>query len=291
LDLSSVRRQVLRVAVLAVAASLAPVSLAPSLAAGTPPAMPKTTELGRGPAIVFVHGLGGTRNDWMPTARKLLSRHRVVLVDLPGHGESGLPDPFSFVTLGEALDQVLAKENPESTIVVAHELGGRAALAALAAHPGHAKGLMLIDVPVGVPPIDDMQKKRFLTFIDDSYDVASKMMFSNKGRDTTQSKSIYAVFTQTQPATVKAFLREGFYADGNKEVRALKVPLALVATSRLWPAEITSGALLKRMGWDDTTQVVRRVPDAAFWVMKDQPDSLAAWIEEFATKSVAARKK
>jgi len=285
LDLSSARRHVLRAA-LAVGASLALVPLAHAQ-----PAAPKTTELGRGPTIVFVHGLGATRNDWMPTARKLLARHRVVLVDLPGHGESALPDPFSFAALGEALDQVLAKQDPESTIVVAHELGGRAALAALAVHPGRAKGLMLIDVPVGVPPIDDLQKKRFLAFMDDSYDVVSKMMFSNKGRDTTQSKSIYAVFTQTQPATVKAFLREGFYTDGNKEARALKVPVALVATSRLWPADITSGALLKRLGWNDTTQVVRRVPDAAFWVMKDQPDSLAAWIDAFSTKSVAAGRK
>ncbi len=255
-------------------------------------AAPKTTELGRGPAIVFVHGLGGTRTDWLPTARKLLARHRIVLVDLPGHGESPVPDPFSFATVGEALDLVLAKENPESTIVVAHEIGGRAAMAALAAHPGRAKGLVLIDVPVGIPAqIDDQQKKGFLDFMDRSFDAVSKMMFSNKGRDTTQSKAIYAVFTQTSPATVKAFIREGFYSDGNKDARALKLPVRMIATSRLWTPELTSGALLKRMGWEDTTRTVSRVPDAGFWVMKDQPDTLAAWIEDFAAKSVAAGKK
>lgn len=255
-------------------------------------ASPKTTELGRGPTIVFVHGLGATRSDWMPTARKLIGRHRVVLVDLPGHGETPLPEPFSFAAVGEALDQVLARQNPDSTIVVAHQLGGRAALAAMAAHPGHARGLILLDVPLGIPAqIDDQQKKGFLDFMDRSFEVVSKMMFSNLGRDTTQSKAIYAVFTQTSPATVKAFIREGFYSDGNKDARALKVPYQVLATSRVWKPDATSGAMLKLLGWEDTTLAVRRVPDTGYWAMKDQPDSLAAWIGEFAAASIAAKKK
>ena len=149
---------------------------------------PKTTELGRGPVVVIVHGLGASRSDWMPTVRKLIGRHRVVMVDLPGHGETPLPDPFSFGAVGAAIDQVLAKQDPDSTIVIAHQMGGRAVLAALAAHPGRVKGVMLMDVPVGVPAqIDDQQKKQFLEFMDRSYEVVSKMMFSNLGRDTTQS--------------------------------------------------------------------------------------------------------
>lgn len=269
--------------------ALAAATLA-ALAQAEPVAL-KTTELGRGPTIVFVHTLGGSRTDWLPTARKLLGRYRVVLVDLPGHGESPLPDPFSFASVGEALDGVLAKQKPESTIVVAHQFGGRAALAALAAHPGRARGLLLIDVPVGAPvAIDDQQKKQFLDFMDQSYDVLVQRMFSNLGRDTTQSKAIYAMFTQTQPASVKAFIREGFFSDGNKDARALKLPVRMVLTSGAWKAGATSGATLKLLGWADTTAVPRRLPDAGFWAMKDQPDSLASMISEFATASLAARK-
>ena len=270
------------------AAVLLTATLAAALAA---PVALKTTELGRGPTIVFVHGLGASRNDWLPTARKLLGRYRVVLVDLPGHGESPLPDPFSFVTVGEALDAVLAKQNPDSTIVVAHQIGGRVALAAFAAHPGRAKGLVLIDVPVGLPiAIDDQQKKQFLEFMDSNYEAVASRMFSNMGRDTTQSKAIYTMFTQTPPATVKAYVREGFFSDGNKDAKAAKVPEQLVVTSRVWKPGMTSGSVLKTMGWEDTTARAIRVADAAFWVMKDQPDTLAAIISEFATARIAAKK-
>jgi len=199
--------------------------------------------------------------------------------------------PFSFVTVGEALDAVLAKQNPDSTIVVAHQIGGRAALAAFAAHPGRAKGLVLIDVPVGLPiAIDDQQKKQFLEFMEQNYEAVASRMFSNMGRDTTQSKAIYTMFTQTPAATVKAYVREGFFSDGNKDAKAAKVPEQLVVTSRVWKPGMTSGSVLKTMGWEDTTARAIRVADAAFWVMKDQPDTLAAIVSQFATARIAAKK-
>ncbi len=281
------RRIVPLPALAGLAASLAMVALVHA-----EPIVLKTTELGHGPTLVFVHGLGNSRSDWMPTARKLIGRYHIVMVDLPGHGESALPEPFSFATVGAALDAVLARQNPDSTIIVAHQMGGRAALAALAAHPDHARGLVLIDVPVGIPlQIDDQQKKQFLAFMDTQYESVSRMMFSKLGRDTTQSAAIYAMFSQTQPATVKAYVREGFYSDGNKDYKALKFPARLVITGRVWKDDATAGSVLKALGWEDTTSVVpRRLADAAYWMMKDQPDSLAAIINAYATERLAAKK-
>ena len=176
----------------------------------------KTTELGRGPTIVFVHSVGASRNDWLPTARKLLGRYRVVLVDLPGHGDSPMPDPFSFASVADALDAVLAKQNPDSTVVVGHQLGGRVVIATLAAHPGRAKGLVLIDTPLDTPnPLSDQQRKRLLDVMEQNYEFVAKFMYGSMGRDTTQSKEIWAIFSQTPAATGKAYIREMLYTDGN----------------------------------------------------------------------------
>jgi pimeloyl-ACP methyl ester carboxylesterase len=241
---------------------------------------------------VFLPGLGGSRTDWMPVARKLLAGHRVVMVDLPGHGESALPDPFSFAEAGAALDAVLARQNADSTIVVASQFGGRVALAALAAHPERARGLLLVNTPLGVPmAIDDQRKKMFLNYMDMQYETVSKMMFGKLGRDSTQNASIYALFTQTSPATVKAFVREAFYSDGNSDWKRLPFPVAFVATGSAWRGNATNGVVMERFGWADTTAVVpQRLDDAEYWAMKDQPEQLAKLIGDYAASRWAAKR-
>ncbi|MEQ1832417.1 MAG: alpha/beta fold hydrolase [Candidatus Eisenbacteria bacterium] len=273
-------------AVLACALAVA----APALAA--PPTL-KTTELGKGPTIVIVHALGGSRADWTATAGKLAARgYHMVTVDLPGHGDSALPDSFTFAAAGAALSQVLAAQPAGGSIVVGHQFGGRVALAALAAHPELARGLVLIDAPVALPiKLADEQKNAFLASMASSYDGVSRMMFSNLGRDTAQSRVIFESFTRTKPATVQAFVREGFFSDGNRDALALKAPTLMLATSRLWKPGTTSGAVLTQLGWADTSAAVRRLPDSGYWAMKDQPDSLAAIIGEFAAVRFGAKSK
>lgn len=265
--------------------------LAGSLAHAAPPAL-KTTELGEGSTIVIVHALGGSRADWSATADKLAAHYRVVTVDLPGHGDSALPDSFTFAAAGAALAQVLAAQPAGGSVVVGHQFGGRVALAALATHPELARGLVLIDVPVALPvKLADEQKNAFLASMASSYDGVSRMMFSNLGRDTAQSRVIFESFARTKPATVQAFVREGFFNDGNRDALALRAPMLMLATSRLWKPGMTSGAVLTQLGWADTSAAVRRLPDTGYWAMKDQPDSLAAIIGEFAAARFGTKAK
>src|SRR5688500_20199688 len=44
---------------------------------------------GAGDAVVLVHGLGGAASNWVELLPGLLERHRVLVLDLPGHGGSG----------------------------------------------------------------------------------------------------------------------------------------------------------------------------------------------------------
>jgi len=45
-----------------------------------------------GPPVVLLHGLGSSSTDWPAQHAVLEPRYRVVAVDLPGHGDSPLPD-------------------------------------------------------------------------------------------------------------------------------------------------------------------------------------------------------
>ncbi len=88
---------------------------------------------GRGEPLVLVHGIGHRRQAWYPVLDQLAEQREVVLVDLPGHGES---DPL--VTEGRPIDDVLgslfrqflADQQLDRPHVAGNSLGGRIALEA-----------------------------------------------------------------------------------------------------------------------------------------------------------------
>lgn len=264
---------------------------APGVAA--PPVAPKTLELGKGPTIVLVHDLGGNRSVWMPTVRKLLGRYRVVIVDLPGHGESPAPDPFTLEAAAEALDLVLAKQDPDSTVLVGKGVGGMLALLDLKAHPGRVRGLVVIETALksGLK-VDDQEIKGFLSMLDSNYDQLLKMIFSRAGRDSMQGVTIHATAAQTPPQTIKAYIGASLTSDATSALKSLQVPFLFVATDRLLKDGKSPGTALRALGYEDTTAVpVRRIANAGFLVMQDQPDTLAAVIADFTAQALAAKKK
>jgi pimeloyl-ACP methyl ester carboxylesterase len=46
---------------------------------------------GEGEPLLLVHGTGGSRQHWRPIVGRMVAERDVLLVDLPGHGQSALP--------------------------------------------------------------------------------------------------------------------------------------------------------------------------------------------------------
>jgi pimeloyl-ACP methyl ester carboxylesterase len=223
----------------------------------------------------------------------LLATHRVVMVDLPGHGDSPLPDPFSLEACAAALDQVLAKQSPDSTVLVAHGFGGLVALQEVKAHPERVKGLIVIDgATKSMLKIPDQQQEYFLQMLDSNYDNMLKMMVQRQGRDSTQGLEIYAIAQQVPPATMKAYIKAALNADASGALKEMKPAFLFVGSARVWPDTTAWTAVSKQLGYDEAGPInARRVSNSAALIMKDQPDSLAAVIADFSTRAIAAKKK
>jgi pimeloyl-ACP methyl ester carboxylesterase len=256
---------------------------APSLADA--PAL-KTTELGKGPAIVLLPGLGSQRLQWMPTARRLIGSYKVVMADLPGHGDSPMPDPFSLEAAAGELDPVLAKLNADSTIVVAHGVGALIAVLEARAHPERMRGLIVIDAGLKSPiPVPDQQKEAMMDFINENYDSFLKMMFTKLGRDSTQGIELYSRAALVPSATIKSYMRQLLDADATNAAHSLKLPMLYVGSARGWPDTTSWATVAKAHGWDGVPNVqTRRIGNSGYLLMSDQPDSLAAAIQEFAKR-------
>jgi pimeloyl-ACP methyl ester carboxylesterase len=228
----------------------------------------------------------------MPTAKKLLAGHRVVMVDLPGHGDSPLPEPFSLEACAEALDQVLAKQKPESTVVVAHGISALVALTGVQAHPDRIKGLIVIDAATkSSVAIPEQQQQFFLRMLDTRYDDFLKQMMAGQARDSTQANELYSQAQSVPPASIKAYLKAALNADASPALKKMKPAFLFVGSGRRWPETKDWPTLAKEMGYDDPAATPsRRLAQGGPLIMKEQPDSLAAVIRDFTVQALATKK-
>jgi pimeloyl-ACP methyl ester carboxylesterase len=100
---------------------------------------------GEGPTLLLIHGIGGDWRTWEPVLEGLAEQHRVVAVDLPGHGGSskGAGD-YSLGALASALRDLGGALGIERATVVGHSLGGGIAMQFAYQFPERCERLVLV---------------------------------------------------------------------------------------------------------------------------------------------------
>ncbi len=115
---------------------------------------------GSGPAIVLLHGLGGSHLNWVRVGPILAERARVLAPDLPGFGYS---PPAGRRTTLEAnaawIDRFLEEVVGGPAILVGNSMGGLVSLLAAAGNDERIAGLALISPALPLAPREprDMQ--------------------------------------------------------------------------------------------------------------------------------------
>jgi pimeloyl-ACP methyl ester carboxylesterase len=107
---------------------------------------------GHGPPILLSHGYSATCRMWNEQIAALVARHRVVVWDMRGHGESD--DPGDSAAYSEALTvedmaALLRRCRIDRAVIGGLSLGGYMSLAFQLAHPTMVRALMLFDTGPG----------------------------------------------------------------------------------------------------------------------------------------------
>ena len=98
------------------------------------------------PALLFIHGGLSDRSFWNPELEAFGGRHRVVALDLPGHGESGAGrQKWGFAEFGADVNAVADAERLEQVILFGNSLGGPVAVEAALRMPGRILGVVGVD--------------------------------------------------------------------------------------------------------------------------------------------------
>ncbi|WP_214401753.1 alpha/beta fold hydrolase [Pseudonocardia lacus] len=108
---------------------------------------------GDGPLLVLVHGITENRRSWDPLTDDLARDHRVLRVDLRGHGESPGGDDYGVAALADDVAAVVAQAAPDgpAPLLVGHSLGGMVVTAYAAAH--EARGVVNVDQSLDLAPL------------------------------------------------------------------------------------------------------------------------------------------
>ncbi|MCW0197565.1 alpha/beta hydrolase [Sphingopyxis sp.] len=108
------------------------------------------TEVGSGPAVVFIHGSGpgasGLSNFKQNVAAFADAGYRVLLPDMIGYGASSKPEgiDYTLALFTDTLFDALAQAGVSEAVLVGNSLGGGVAVQMALDHPGFATKLVLM---------------------------------------------------------------------------------------------------------------------------------------------------
>lgn len=193
------------------------------------------------PALVFVHGGLADRTFWDGQLEAFASRHRVVAVDLAGHGESGVDRRvWSIPQFGADVAAAVAAENIGRAVIFGNSLGGPVAVEAARLLPGKVVGVVGVDTFQALQRIDEEEvTKRADAFRRDFRGSLGELMdlLFHADADPAVRADAERRMARTPPATVPAmFLGMAGY-DEAAAVRALPVPLRSI-NGDLYPTDV-----------------------------------------------------
>jgi pimeloyl-ACP methyl ester carboxylesterase len=104
-------------------------------------------EEGRGdPAFIFIHGWTCSRSYFKPQHDHFKANHRVVSVDLRGHGESDKPKAaYPISQYADDVAWLIGQLGLERPIAVGHSMGGLTVLHMAAEHPESVRAIVMVD--------------------------------------------------------------------------------------------------------------------------------------------------
>jgi pimeloyl-ACP methyl ester carboxylesterase len=98
------------------------------------------------PAFLFIHGWTCDRSFFAAQTKHFARRHRVVSLDLRGHGESDKPqEPYPISAYVDDIASLIGALRLGKVVAVGHSMGGITALQLGADHPDKVAGIVMVD--------------------------------------------------------------------------------------------------------------------------------------------------
>ena len=103
-------------------------------------------ESGQGRAVILLHGLLGSSDNWHPIASRLAGSFHVFAVDQRNHGQSPHSDEMNYSLMAGDLNEFMAAHGLETATVIGHSMGGKTAMQFALQFPERVEKLIVADM-------------------------------------------------------------------------------------------------------------------------------------------------
>jgi pimeloyl-ACP methyl ester carboxylesterase len=186
------------------------------------------------PALVFIHCWGCNRNFWDNQVAEFSKTNRVVTIDLPGHGESGLERKnWTIESYGEDVKTVVTKLGLKRVVLVGSSMGGPIALEAAKRMPENVVEIIPVDSLQNVEQtltaeqLDGVMKQMQADYKASVTGLLNQFFFSPNTPEAVKTRVI-AEAVSRPPETSIAILRGIFAYKPGPTLKEIKIPIKAI---------------------------------------------------------------
>jgi pimeloyl-ACP methyl ester carboxylesterase len=229
------------------------------------------------PAVVLIHGAGGTHLHWPYNLRRL-NNHRVLAPDLPGHGKSEGIGEQSIDIYAQGIADWLKEIGISKAVVIGHSMGGAIAQSLAFNHSKFVHSLVLISTGPVLPVNQDLLEKiSFPATASAALDMITKWSYSKE----TNPKLIHQAREQMnaiRPTVIYGDLVACNHFNSTGRLSKIKAPTLILCGEN---DKMTPVNLSKQLEVSIPNASLSLIPNAGHMVMLEQPEIVAEEVINF----------
>jgi len=236
--------------------------------------------------IVFVHCWAGNLGFWREQVPALADKARLVLMDLPGHGQSGKRHTmYGMDYLAGAVVAVMCDAGVDKATLIGHSMGGPVIYRVYEQAPEKVAGLVVVDGFLRRPKAPPSQAEEFIArFRTPQYREHTRQffgaMFPAPGTEALREQVLSEMLATPQRVMHRAM--EGMFGPGQPDwdLKEANVPVLVInAKGAMW--ETDDEKYIRSL----STQTDYRVMDGVgHWLMLERPVEFNAILTDMLRK-------
>ena len=234
------------------------------------------------PTLIFVHGWSCDARYWRAQVPHFSKKHRVIVLDLAGHGHSGTTRTrYTMGAFGEDVQAVADAAGVRNTILIGHSMGGSVIAAAATLMPGRVIGLIGIDTYVNIEhPMTPEKLNKMIAPLEADFQAGSRQFVSEMILPQTDPQLrdwILADMSAAPPAValsaMKDMMNQYITGETAKVFEKIRIPVVTINGDR-WPIKYEAN---RRHMFSYEAIILK---DADHFLMMDRPKEFNRALEK-----------